>query len=141
MALGVKVLGGKCPGHILSSLHNLSSATKHAPLTAHFVVPCIHYRQKATKCVAVHGTFCRPREREGERERERETEAVLHSIKRSRDCIKFLSVSSRSRICDSKSGRTHHQFKMGLLRWTSQRQHFSFNLSAIIDQIFTKHQP
>ena len=46
--------------HILSPLHNLSSATKCAPLTAHFVAPCTHCRPKRTKCVAVHGTFCRP---------------------------------------------------------------------------------
>ena len=55
---------------ILSPLHNLSSMTKRAALTAHFVTPCINCRPKATKCAAVHGTFCRPRERERERERE-----------------------------------------------------------------------
>ena len=46
--------------HILSPLHNLSPATKCAPLTAHFVAPCTHCRPKTTKCVGVHGTFCRP---------------------------------------------------------------------------------
>ena len=46
--------------HILSPLHNLSPTTKCAPLTAHFVAPCTHCRLKATKCVAVHSTFCRP---------------------------------------------------------------------------------
>ena len=56
--------------HILSPLHNLSWTTKRAALTAHFVAHCIHCRPKVTKCAAVHGTFCRPRERERERERE-----------------------------------------------------------------------
>ena len=46
--------------HILPPLHNLSLATKCAPLTAHFVAPCTHSRPKTTKCVAVHDTFCRP---------------------------------------------------------------------------------
>ena len=58
--------------HILSPLHNLSSTTKRAALTAHFVAPCIHCRPKATKCAAVHGTFCRPK-----REREREREFIM----------------------------------------------------------------
>ena len=51
--------------HILSPLHNLSPATKCALLMAHFVPPCTHCRPKTTKCVAVHGTFCRPWESTG----------------------------------------------------------------------------
>ena len=51
---------GRMLQHILSPLHNLSPETKCAPLMAHFVAPCTHCRPKTTKCVAVHGTFCRP---------------------------------------------------------------------------------
>ena len=79
--------------HILSPLHNLSSATKRAPLTAHFVVPCTHCRPKTTKCVAIHGTFCRPRERERER-----SIMLLKVIKRSHRnaCKSMLKICSKS---------------------------------------------
>ena len=62
--IGMKFYGGVLR-HILSPLRNLSLMTKCAPLTAHFVAPCTHCRPKTTKCVAVHGTFCRPWESTG----------------------------------------------------------------------------
>ena len=80
--------------HILSPLHNLSSTTKRAALTAHFVASCINCRPKATKCAAVHGTFCRPRERK------RERGGIHHVIKSDFIIPSKKAWNSNSKICN-----------------------------------------